>query len=316
MFAGPETFYSPTSFTDPFGNTSTVAYDDYLLAVVEATDPLGNTVLAAYDYRVLAPVHVTDVNGNRAAAQVDELGLVVATAIMGKEGDTDGDTLDDPTTTFAYDLTRFATTGEPNVVHSRVREQHGAANLRWQEAYSYSDGSGHEVMRKIQAEPGLAPARDGDGALVHDGGGALVFAACDPRWVGAGRTVFDNKGNPVKRYEPFFSSTYEYEDETELVEWGVTPVLRYDALGRLIRTDLPNGTFSRVEFDPGSKRRSIRTTMSLPSTRTTRLERASGIRLGRDSIPTPTPRAGLRSLPARIAAPLAWRTSMPSGEPS
>ncbi len=159
VFAGPESFYLPTSFTDPFGNTSTIAYDDYLLAVIEATDPLGNTVLAEYDYRVLAPVHVTDANGNRAAAQVDELGMIVATAIMGKAGDTDGDTLDDPTTTFAYDLTRFATTGEPNMVYSRAREQHGAANLRWQEAYSYSDGSGHEVMRK---NPGRAGARAGE----------------------------------------------------------------------------------------------------------------------------------------------------------
>ncbi|MEO5726951.1 MAG: RHS repeat-associated core domain-containing protein [Byssovorax sp.] len=192
---------------------------------------------------------MTDVNGNRAAAQVDELGRVVATAILGKVGDTDGDTLADPTTTFAYDLTRYQATGEPNVVHSRAREQHGAANTRWQEAYSYSDGSGHEVMKKIPAEPGLAPARDGGGALVHDTQGALVLAASDPRWVGTGRTVFDNKGNPVKQYEPFFSSTPAYEDETELVAWGVTPVLRYDALGRLIRTDLPNGTFSKVVFD-------------------------------------------------------------------
>jgi RHS repeat-associated protein len=30
----------------------------------------------------------------------------------------------------------------------------------------------------------------------------------------------------------------------------VTPILRYDPLGRLIRTDMPNGTLSRVEFDP------------------------------------------------------------------
>ena len=70
------------------------------------------------------------------------------------------------------------------------------------------------------------------------------------RWVGTGRTVFDNKGNAVKKYEPFFSATHEYENEKELVEWGVTPILRYDPLGRLIRTDLPNGTFSRVEFTP------------------------------------------------------------------
>lgn len=78
---------------------------------------------------------------------------------------------------------------------------------------------------------------------------------------GTGRTVFDNKGNPLKQYEPFFSSTHEYEDETELVEWGVTAVLRYDALGRLVRTDLPNGTFSKVVFDPWMKPRSTRTTM-------------------------------------------------------
>ncbi|MFO0761900.1 MAG: hypothetical protein U0359_36005 [Byssovorax sp.] len=30
----------------------------------------------------------------------------------------------------------------------------------------------------------------------------------------------------------------------------MTPILRYDPLGRLIRTDLPNGTFSKVVFDP------------------------------------------------------------------
>ncbi len=49
---------------------------------------------------------------------------------------------------------------------------------------------------------------------------------------------------------------------SELVAWGVTPVLRYDALGRLYRTDLPNGTFSKVVFDGGSKPRTIQTTRS------------------------------------------------------
>jgi RHS repeat-associated protein len=249
-FSGPATFYLPTAFFDPFGNTSSVAYDAYFLAVLQATDPVGNTVAADYDYRVLSPVLVTDANGNRVAARFNELGMVVATAMMGKVGDADGDTLADPTTTLDYDLTRFATTGEPNVVHSRARELHGPASTRWQDAYSYSDGSGHEVMKKIPAEPGLAPTRDSAGALVHDGGAALVFTAVAPRWVGTGRTVFDNKGNPVKQYEPFFSSTHEYEDETDLAEWGVTPVLRYDALGRLVRTDLPNGTFSKVVVDP------------------------------------------------------------------
>jgi RHS repeat-associated protein len=244
-------FYLPVAFTNPFNNTTTVTYDiAYHLFVTQVVDPLGNTVHAAYDMRTLSPWEITDPNGNRAQARFDEFGMVVATAVMGKVNSSDGDTLADPTTTFAYDLDRFRTTGKPNVVHARAREQHGAANTRWQETYSYSDGSGHEVMRKVQAEPGQAPQRDATtGALVH-AQGKLVFAETSSRWVGSGRTVLDNKGHPVKQYEPFFSGEYEYEDETELVEWGVTPVMRYDALGRLVRTDLPNGTFSKVAFDP------------------------------------------------------------------
>ena len=72
----------------------------------------------------------------------------------------------------------------------------------------------------------------------------------NPRWVGNGRTVWDNKGNPIKQYEPYFSTTSGYEDS---VASGVTPILRYDALSRLIRTDFPNGTYSKVVFDPWSQ---------------------------------------------------------------
>ncbi|MFT3771558.1 MAG: SpvB/TcaC N-terminal domain-containing protein [Minicystis sp.] len=251
-----EAFYLPISFLDPFENETTVTYDAaYHLFVTTVTDPLENTVSAAYDLRVLAPYEITEPNGNRAQVRFDELGMVVATAVMGKAEDSDGDTLDDPTTTIEYDLDRFRTTGKPNVVRLRARVRHGDAETPWQESYSYSDGAGREVMRKTQAEPGLAPERDGEGALVHDENGALVLVTTDPRWVGTGRTVFDNKGNPVKRYEPFFTDSHEYEDEAELVEQGVTPILHYDPLGRLIQTDLPNGTFSKVAVDPWKKTR-------------------------------------------------------------
>jgi hypothetical protein len=72
----------------------------------------------------------------------------------------------------------------------------------------------------------------------------------DPRWVGSGRTIFDNKGNPVKQYEPYFSSTDAFEAEVELREQGVTPLLHYDPLGRMVRTDFPDGTYARVGFTP------------------------------------------------------------------
>ena len=50
-----------------------------------------------------------------------------------------------------YALNRWQTLGLPNWVHVSAREQHGPSNPRWQESYSYSDGSGHEVMKKVQA---------------------------------------------------------------------------------------------------------------------------------------------------------------------
>ena len=72
----------------------------------------------------------------------------------------------------------------------------------------------------------------------------------NPRWVGKGRTVYNNKGKPVKQYEPFFSSTHLYELEPEMAETGVTPILFYDPVERVVATLHPNHTFEKVVFDP------------------------------------------------------------------
>jgi RHS repeat-associated protein len=244
-------FYQPIAFKDPFDNVSHTVYDPYSMFVTEITDPLGNQVTATNDYRVMQPADLIDPNNNRSAVQFDELGMVVATAVMGKTGGGEGDTLADPTTRLEYDLFNWIDNGLPAFVHTFAREQHGSSNPRWQESYSYSDGLGREVMKKVQAEPGMAPQRDSSGALVRDLSGNIIFSDTAPnvRWVGTGRTVFDNKGNAIKKYEPFFDSSPVFNAEEELVEWGVTPILRYDPLNRLIRTDHPNGTFSKVEFD-------------------------------------------------------------------
>lgn len=239
---------------DPFGNPPTsITYDGYRLLITEIEDAIGNVVAAESDYRMLAPKLITDPNGNRTEALFDARGMVIATAVKGKTTETLGDELDPEdltkaTTWLEYDLDRWMNEGKPVFVHTSSRETHGPTNERWLETYSYSDGSGHEAMKKVQAEPGDAPARDESGALVYEDG-ELMMAPVEERWVGTGRTVLDNKGNPIKKYEPFFSATYEYETDDQLAEWGVTPILKYDPVGRLVRTDMPNGTFSRVEFD-------------------------------------------------------------------
>ncbi|MBK9259861.1 MAG: hypothetical protein IPM54_08495 [Polyangiaceae bacterium] len=50
--------------------------------MTEAKDPLANTVEIEKDSRVLGPVLVTHPNRNRSAVKVDDLVLVIATAVM------------------------------------------------------------------------------------------------------------------------------------------------------------------------------------------------------------------------------------------
>lgn len=196
---------------------------------------------------------------------------------------------DQPSSLLEYDFRYYTSNGAlPNRVKSTIRENHyynsiqpgdlpggisawlnalndGSLNsgpariealVKSQVAYSYSDGSGKEVLKKIQAEPGLAPQRDTEGKLMLDSLGKIQQLSTAPalRWIGNGRTIYNNKGNAVKQYEPFFDSSPEYNTEEELTLLGVTAVLYYDALSRLIKTVHPNRAISRVEFDAWMRR--------------------------------------------------------------
>jgi RHS repeat-associated protein len=243
-------FYLADGFVDPLGTTTTFHYDAHALLVVDVTDALGSSTVAEHDYRMLSPFRTTDVNGNRSEVETDALGVVVRAATMGKVGATDGDTLADPTVRVEYDLFNWRDSQRPNFVHLFKREQHGAANTRFQESFVYQDGGGATVMVKAQAEPGLAKQ-------VDPTTGAVVEVDTTPavRWVGSGRTVHNNKGNVVKQYEPYFSVTPEFETARELVGVGFTPIITYDAVGRAVRLDMPDGTFSRTEWSAWQHRR-------------------------------------------------------------
>jgi hypothetical protein len=262
-------FYLPERYTDPFGNTTTLVYDRRDLYIQSSTDPVGNTTtVEVFDFRVLAPRRLRDINGNVSEVMFDVLGMPVAMAVLGKGSE--GDNL------IGFDeallhpdlatLIRFFT-GEYNEAEARrllgnatarhlyyfgeqqeadgtmtynhhpacaaglVREVHiaeGGADSPLQAGFEYSDGMGTVLVKKVQAEP------EADGQPL--------------RWIATGKTVLNNKGKPVKQYEPYFSpSGHRFEEPMEV---GVTPILYYDAAGRQVRTEMPDGTASRVEFSP------------------------------------------------------------------
>jgi RHS repeat-associated protein len=230
------------------------------------------------DYRVLQPALITDPNGNRVEVAFDSLGMVAGTAVMGKPlpAPLEGDTLAgfvadltraqlnvlfeaaDPlatapsllngaTTRVVYDFDRFRRTQEANpndptqwqpaCAATLARETHVSAplppqGLTIQLYFSYSDGFGREIQKKVQAEPG---------ALVE--GGPTVA----PRWVGSGWTILNNKGRPVRQYEPFFDDTHDFKFGIAV---GVSPVLFYDPVERVAALLHPNHIFEKVVFDP------------------------------------------------------------------
>src|SRR5207344_2408266 len=98
-------FYQPFQYTDAFKNTTTSTYDPYNLSIDSIQDPVGNiTAVLEFNYRVLSPRTVQDINNNISVLSYDILGLVVGTALEGKNDGTEGDDL----TGFLPDLTQAA----------------------------------------------------------------------------------------------------------------------------------------------------------------------------------------------------------------
>ncbi|MET0476055.1 MAG: SpvB/TcaC N-terminal domain-containing protein [Mycobacterium sp.] len=263
-------FFLPHRFRTPFGATSTVTFDRYDLLVEETRDPVDNRITAENDYRVLAPRLMTDPNRNRSEVAFDTLGMVVGTAVMGKEAEHLGDSLTgfdpdpdeglvaaylaDPLAEphvllqgatsrlvydpFAYLRTRDCPQPQPAVVATLARETHRAdlaagERTKMQQSFSYSDGLGREIQKKLQAAPG--PLDDDDEQHVG------------PRWVGSGWIVFNNKGAPIREFEPFFSASHRFEFD---VRAGVSPVLFYDPVQRAVATLNPDDTWTKTVIDP------------------------------------------------------------------
>ena len=275
-----EHFFVPRRFVDPFAAAAgldygpSVEYDVYDLLTVETVDALGNRITAGertaadvrlsvqLDYRTLASSLITDPNRNRIAILYDVLGRVSATAIMGKPEDDTKDRVavvdPDPhesvlsafwadpqgrastllgtaTTRFVYDTdaylrTRDQDNPQPPAVAALARERHvasSAASSPVQLSISFAGGTGQEIQKKMPAEPESLP------------GGGIG----SPRWVTSGWVVLNNKGKPVRQYEPFFSGSPAFE---YAVKAGVSPVLLYDPVGRLVATLHPNHVFGKT----------------------------------------------------------------------
>lgn len=210
-------FYLPWKLIDPWGAESEVHYEEpHLLLPDWSRDAVANRTEFENDYRLLAPVASTDQNGTTNRIEADALGIVRKSWVVGAAGE------GGQTTDIGYSF--YVDPTHPAHVHIKTARDFGG---EWQEAWLYSDGSGREIQTKLRVEPN---------------------ADFNPCFVGTGRTVFNHKGLPVKQYEPYFSGISDFDVDTALVTRGVTPLLHYDPVGRVVRTDLPDKTYTQVLF--------------------------------------------------------------------
>jgi len=304
-----ECFYTPTSFIDPWGNTTTITYaGGYYMMPETVTDALGNTRSLTYDWALLQPLTMTDENNNHQMIGYDALGLPVATAIMGKG--TEGDSLvinnaNDPliadsvddlsaqaafwTAVDAHNATAIDTSAKAllqratwrciyqlgvqdasgNPLPSRVamiaREEHYAyeqansLDTKVLIRISYTDGFGRVAMHKVQCDLPAPVILSATGVILSEveEGSTTISEG----WIGSGKTVYNNKGNTVLQYEPYFSLTGAYDTAEQaalpssggVIGGAVSPMVYYDPLGRAYKTVMPDGTVSFTVWDSWSQ---------------------------------------------------------------
>lgn len=267
------------------GGKTRFTYDAASLKPLGTTDAVGNTTTVELDYHLLAPRRSSDENGCVSEVRYDPLGVAIVTSYRGQVPDGGGGVNAygyEPLAAFAlpagatpetaiadpdahiqnaaavtiYDIDRWAAQGKPPLVVTLARanlRHDGAGTLPPGEvavALSYYDGFGRGLQTKLKVEAGDAVKRDANGFIELGPDGRPLMAPTATRWLVQGHAVYNRKQQPVLRYEPFFSSRAEFEDEAELRQFGVFHAFAYDALARPVRHDEPNGTFSRSEHEP------------------------------------------------------------------
>ena len=106
---------------------------------------------------------------------------------------------------------------------------------------SYTDGRGRLAERLRHAEP----ASDASSGSADPPGGG------QDRWIVSGHTTYTADGLPVREYLPYYAAAPDFAPPPA----SPPPrVLHYDAFGRRIRVDEPQGFFTRTAYAPWERR--------------------------------------------------------------
>jgi len=244
---------------DPLQHQTEITPDRFWLLPAAVTDPVGLTIAADYDERALQPRKVTDENGNATRYAYSPLGLLSRVVLQGRNGEGGSDQRPEVAHTcdfHAYDRTRDDSAPQPIFVHTTQRVWHARDGVSDEtlETREYSDGFGRLLQKRVQAEEIIFGPDGNDTGLLVDGdpvpgqvGGPAIGRREADGVVVSGWQVYNNKGQVIEQYEPFFDTGWEYQPEEEARQ-GQRVAIFYDPRGQVVRTLNPDGSEQRVVF--------------------------------------------------------------------
>lgn len=269
---------------------SEVVYDAYYvlptssISVYDANTK--DTVTVENDYQHLAPFKTTDPNDIVDEVCFDPLGVVAASSSYKtyadgkKEGDnpltnfdyqvfdekapeaiisaiSSNDTkgiekyLQGASAIFYYNENAWLDNKQPlNVLHaSRTQFIHGEDQYS-EDQYlvdvAYFDGLSRNIMSKSFVKSEVLDKQDA--YKIEDNKALVVQAAL--RWLTSGKKVYDNKGQVVETYQPYYSDTWQFQNDQAIVNLLPRPDTHYyDPLGRQIKLLTSKGFLQEVTFD-------------------------------------------------------------------
>jgi hypothetical protein len=116
---------------------------------------------------------------------------------------------------------------------------------------SFLDGFGRALQAKQKCPPGMAYVVQADGTLELQSGVPVERdTGTGPRWAVSGRTEYDNKGQAIRTYQPYFVDRPVYVNDTDAQLWGYADTHYYDPIGRETAVINALGYLRRARFYP------------------------------------------------------------------
>ncbi|KAL7931662.1 hypothetical protein V8C35DRAFT_309180 [Trichoderma chlorosporum] len=255
-------FYISNAEISQFGHVSHQEMDQYQLLTAKSIDAVKNTTLYTNTYVHLKPNLVTNANDNRVQSVFDPFGRSLGLAIMGKQTEALGDSLDgflvtpsqkqleqflnDPSGPIAAEL--LGNAGRRTIYHDQLQE-------------------GHEILPSFQAELVRdTHYKDDNGKLVSsqifvsfdyfDGHGKVIQRVSlsgsnkdSEKWRLTGWTICDNKGQEVKQFLPSVAASHRFRPQADSSSAPSTTLLR-DPLDRVAAMLNADHTWTKTQFTP------------------------------------------------------------------